>query len=171
MIRRRIGTAFALLVLVPVVLVGAGCAKKPAVAVEEPVVQKETPPPPPPKATETPTVDPNVWKSEIRDVFFDYDKYEIRSDARAVLQENARLLKANAGAALVLEGHCDERGTPEYNLALGQRRADAVAAYLKDLGVNASAVQTVSYGEEKPFAQGNDETAWSQNRRAHFRFQ
>ena len=85
--------------------------------------------------------------------------------------ENARLLKANAGAALVLEGHCDERGTPEYNLALGQRRADAVAAYLKDLGVNASAVQTVSYGEEKPFAQGNDETAWSQNRRAHFRFQ
>jgi peptidoglycan-associated lipoprotein len=116
-------------------------------------------------------VDPNAWKSEVRDVFFDYDKYEIREDARAVLQENARLLKANAGMSMVLEGHCDERGTTEYNLALGQRRADAILAYLKDMGVNASAVQTVSYGEEKPFAQGHDETAWSQNRRAHFRFQ
>ena len=87
------------------------------------------------------------------------------------MQSDATALKAHSGGTLVLEGHCDERGTPEYNLALGQRRADAVLAYLKDLGVNTGSVQTVSYGEERPFVQGHDETSWSQNRRVHFRFQ
>lgn len=169
--RFQLATALGFAVLIPALIMTAGCSKKPAAAVEEPVAQTETPPPPPQKETPPPAVDPNAWKGEIRDIFFDYDKYEIRSDARSTLQDNARLLKANAGAALVIEGHCDERGTPEYNLALGQRRADAILGYLKDLGVEVAGVQTVSYGEEKPFAQGHDETAWSQNRRGHFRFQ
>jgi peptidoglycan-associated lipoprotein len=108
--------------------------------------------------------------SMVKDVFFDFDKYELRSDARAVLQENARLLKENGGN-VVLEGHCDERGTEEYNLALGERRAGAARAYLSDLGVDASMLSTVSYGEEKPFATGSDESAWSQNRRVHFRIE
>ena len=104
-------------------------------------------------------------------MFFDYDKYDIRSDARDVLQKDASGLKAHSGGTMVLEGHCDERGTPEYNLALGQRRADAVMAYLKDLGVETGSIQTVSYGEERPFDQGHDESAWAKNRRVHFRFQ
>lgn len=119
---------------------------------------------PPPPAT-----DPNAWKAEIQDVFFDYDKYELRAETRTLLQENARFLKENTGASLVLEGHCDERGTEEYNLALGQRRADAVSEYLADLGIRGSRIQTMSYGEEKPFAMGHDESGWSQNRRVHFR--
>ena len=173
--RSRLSTALLLCLLMPAVLIWAGCSKKTAKGTEEPTAnlpdttQHETPPPPPPPPS-TP-VDNTAWQDAIQDVFFDYDKYDIRSDARETLQKDASGLKANSGGTLVLEGHCDERGTPEYNLALGQRRADAVLAYLKDLGVNTGSVQTVSYGEERPFAQGHDETAYSQNRRVHFRFQ
>ena len=104
----------------------------------------------------------------LEDVFFDYDRYEIRADARRALQANATYLRGNAMLSVELEGHCDERGTTEYNLALGQRRADAVKAYLRDLGVDAGRMTTVSYGEEKPFSLGGDEQAWAQNRRVHF---
>ena len=135
--------------------------------VSEPTAQpvKPTPPPEQPPAVE---VDPNAWKSNVKDVFFEYDKAELRSDARMILQENVRYLKEHAGADLTLEGHCDERGTDEYNLALGQRRADAVRTYLVDLGVSGTRLKTVSFGEERPFALGSDESAWSQNRRVHF---
>jgi peptidoglycan-associated lipoprotein len=162
-------------VLLPAVLIWAGCSKKTAKGTEEPTATLpdtttvETPPPPPPPPAET--TPSNTWQDAIQDVFFDYDKYDIRSDARDQLQKDAGVLKANSVGTLVLEGHCDERGTPEYNLALGQRRADAVVAYLKDLGVTTGSIQTVSYGEERPFAQGHDESSWSQNRRVHFRFQ
>jgi peptidoglycan-associated lipoprotein len=128
-----------------------------------------TPPPPPPAPTPEPTVDPNAWKASVKDVFFDFDMYQLRSDARALLQENARLIKENGSGKIMLEGHCDERGTEDYNLALGQRRADAVMAYLKDLGVEVSRMETVSFGEEKPFDTGGTESAWAQNRRVHFR--
>ncbi len=124
----------------------------------------------PPGGEENPAVevDPNAWKGEVQDVFFEFDKYELRSDARMVLQEDARYLKEHPGAEVTLEGHCDERGTDEYNLALGQRRADAVRSYLVDLGVSGTRLKTVSYGEEKPFAMGHTESAWAQNRRVHF---
>lgn len=174
--RSRLSTAVLLCLLMPAVLIWAGCSKKTAKGSEEPTATlpdttaETTPPPPPPPATETP-VDNTAWQDAVKDVFFDYDKYDIRSDARSDLQSDASALKAHSGGTLVLEGHCDERGTPEYNLALGQRRADAVLAYLKDLGVETGSIQTVSYGEERPFSQGHDESAWSQNRRVHFRFQ
>ena len=111
------------------------------------------------------------WRSQVNDVFFDYDKYALRQDARNILQANAKVLQDNNAGSLTLEGHCDERGTAEYNLALGQRRADAVKDYLVNLGMSASAIQTVSYGEERPFDPGHSESAWSQNRRVHFRIQ
>jgi len=149
-----------------------GCAKQEP----EPVVDT-TPPPPEPEPEPTPAPppppppDPNVWKRDINDVFFDFDKYELRADARAVLQTNAGLFKDNSNWTLVLEGHADERGAEDYNLALGERRASAVLEYLTDLGVAASRVKTLSYGEERPFAQGSTESAWGQNRRVHFRIE
>jgi len=118
--------------------------------------------------TSTAREDQMTWKGQVRDVFFEYDQAELRAEARAILQENGRILKANPDARITLEGHCDERGTEEYNLALGQRRAEVVRAFLTDLGVDASRFSVVSFGEEKPFTAGHGETAWSQNRRAHF---
>jgi len=121
-----------------------------------------------PDVTETPI---GGDAASIGDIFFEYDRYELRSEARRILQENARYFRENPGATVILEGHCDERGTTEYNLALGQRRADAVRDYLLNLGVDRGKVTTRSYGEEKPFALGSTESAWSQNRRVHFRTQ
>jgi peptidoglycan-associated lipoprotein len=105
---------------------------------------------------------------EPRDVFFDYDRFVLRDDAREALTGDGKLLVDNPGVKVLLEGHCDERGTVEYNLALGERRANAVRAYLVQYGVDVSRLSTISYGEERPFAQGQDESAWSQNRRVHF---
>jgi peptidoglycan-associated lipoprotein len=151
-------------------ILAVGCGKKPEPTAE---IERTTPREElkPPTTTETPTEtreDRFAWKSEIKDVFFDYDKADLRGDARSVLQDNARILKEYPDAKVTLEGHCDERGTEEYNLALGQRRADAVKAYLGDLGVGVERLSTISYGEERPFAQGHDEAAWAQNRRVHF---
>jgi peptidoglycan-associated lipoprotein len=101
-------------------------------------------------------------------VFFDYDSAELRPDAQATLGEIGAWLMAHPNATVTIEGHCDERGTREYNLALGERRAQAVANYLAASGVEASRMQTVSYGKERPAMVGSDETAWAQNRRAVF---
>jgi peptidoglycan-associated lipoprotein len=98
-------------------------------------------------------------------VYFDYDSYEIRGDAQTTLQKQAAWLQQYANYRIMIEGHCDERGTREYNLALGERRANAVKNYLVALGLDANRVQTISYGKEKPDATGHDETAWAQNRR------
>jgi peptidoglycan-associated lipoprotein len=113
-------------------------------------------------------VDPYAFMNQLQDVFFGFDKFNLTPEARAKLQADAELLKQNPDAKIVLAGHCDERGTVEYNLALGQRRADAVYDYLVDLGVSPSQLSTISYGKEKPFALGHDEAAWALNRRVHF---
>jgi len=104
----------------------------------------------------------------IGDVFFDFDQADLRSDARERLAKNAQWLAAHPEFTLTLEGHCDERGTNEYNLALGERRASAARDYLQSLGVAANRLRTISYGEERPFCTQSDESCWSQNRRAHF---
>ena len=109
--------------------------------------------------------------SDLADVFFAFDKSDLTSEGRARLADNARYLKTASNAEIVIEGHCDERGSNEYNLGLGERRADAVKDYLVSLGVPASRIRTISYGEEKPFADGHSEAAWMQNRRAHFGLQ
>jgi peptidoglycan-associated lipoprotein len=100
-------------------------------------------------------------------VYFDYDQSVIRDDQRATLGNNANAIKGMSLAKVTIEGHCDERGSDEYNLALGERRANAVRQYLVDSGVTAS-VDTVSYGESRPAVQGSDESAWRMNRRAEF---
>ena len=100
-------------------------------------------------------------------IYFDFDSSGIRADARTVLKKNAESLR-ESGANVTVEGHCDERGDEEYNLALGERRANAVKAYLVDLGVASGQLRTISYGESKPATVGKDESAWQWNRRAEF---
>jgi peptidoglycan-associated lipoprotein len=104
----------------------------------------------------------------IQPVFFNYDSAELSSEAKAVLEENARWFRRYPQADIVIEGHCDERGTEEYNLALGDRRAQAALNYLVQMGVAPSRVEAISYGEERPFVAGHTEAAWAKNRRAHF---
>jgi peptidoglycan-associated lipoprotein len=102
-------------------------------------------------------------------VYFDFDKSDLRQDARDVLSKNAELiLKSLAGDKIKIEGHCDERGSAEYNLALGENRAKSALKYLTTLGVKAENLSIISYGKEKPAAQGSDEAAWAKNRRAEF---
>jgi len=101
-------------------------------------------------------------------IHFEFDSAQLTDPARALLREKADWLKANPSHSIVVEGHCDERGTTEYNLALGERRADAVKQYLKDLGIGSFRMTTVSYGEERPLDPGQNEAAYSKNRRAQF---
>jgi peptidoglycan-associated lipoprotein len=107
----------------------------------------------------------------LKDIFFEYDKAAIGDDQKAALNENARWLKANATARVMVEGHCDERGSTEYNLGLGDRRAKAIRDFLILAGVAPNRIGTISYGKERPFVVGHDENAWKQNRRVHFSVQ
>jgi peptidoglycan-associated lipoprotein len=106
--------------------------------------------------------------SPLKDVYFDYDRYDLSADARTVLRTNADWLKSNPNARVEIEGHCDERGTNEYNLALGAKRAQSAREYLTTLGVAAGRLSTISYGEEIPVCREQDESCWRQNRRARF---
>jgi peptidoglycan-associated lipoprotein len=105
--------------------------------------------------------------SPLKDIFFDFDKSSIRADVIKSLVENVQWLKAHPTASIIIEGHCDERGTGEYNLALGQRRAKSVTNYLVAAGIDAKRIKTISYGKERPFATGHDESTRKLNRRAH----
>lgn len=108
-------------------------------------------------------------QAELKTIYFGYDKYNLSEEAQSDLQYNAEILQKAPDVKVVVEGHCDERGTAEYNLALGERRAKTTADYLISLGVSPDRVKTVSYGSELPVATGHNEEAWSQNRRAYFR--
>jgi len=126
---------------------------------EQPIVPAAPSQPPMPAARPIP---------ELSDIFFDFDRFVIRDDARSRLEANAGLLKSQSGVKILIEGHCDERGTSAYNLVLGERRAQAAAQYLRDLGVPSSQIQTTSYGKERPFCKEHSEACWQSNRRAHF---
>jgi peptidoglycan-associated lipoprotein len=148
--------------------------------VPEPV--QPTPTPAPPAAPETPPPaiaqapvalpveppPPSAPSPSLEDIYFDYDQSVLRADARTTLEENAKVLRANDGQKIVIEGHCDERGTLAYNLILGERRAQSVKRYLENLGVAVSQMQIVSYGKERPFCTDHSEACWQSNRRAHF---
>jgi peptidoglycan-associated lipoprotein len=187
--RIRSASVTVLTALVVVSLALGGCApKKPPVArplPPPPATTPEAPPPPPPPApvAERPVVappplveDPMASRSidelnrdsPMRVVYYGYDTAELSAEARTALDANAAVLKKYPSWTVTIEGHCDERGTAEYNLALGERRAAAAQSYLVALGVPASRVKTVSYGKEFPFDPGHDEAAWAKNRRAHF---
>jgi len=104
----------------------------------------------------------------LKDIHFDFDKYNIRPGDAKILDANASWLKSNAGNLLLIEGHCDERGTNEYNLALGERRAKSTMNYLVAQGVQASRITIISYGKERPLCPEHNEGCWARNRRAHF---
>jgi peptidoglycan-associated lipoprotein len=109
-----------------------------------------------------------VFESKLfKDIHFDFDKYDIRREDEAILRENAALLKKNPNMKIQVEGYCDERGTAEYNLALGERRANNTKKYLVSLGIGSNRISTISYGEEMPLDPGHNEEAWAKNRRAH----
>ena len=149
------------------VLVVAGCASKPKPAPEAP------PPPPPPSSAVQGPVESTVVPGRVQDfrvnvgdtVHFEYDKYTVTSEDRDVLQRQAAWLQKYPQVRVTVEGHCDERGTREYNLALGARRANAVKEYLVNLGVSSARVGTISYGKERPICTESNESCWSQNRR------
>ncbi|HVN08082.1 MAG TPA: peptidoglycan-associated lipoprotein Pal [Patescibacteria group bacterium] len=109
-----------------------------------------------------------LFRQSVRDAFYDYDKYDIRPDARDALARTAEFLRRYPEAKVTIEGHCDERGSLEYNLALGAERAEAAKKFLTSLGIGADRMNTVSYGKERPFCTEHDEKCWQQNRRAHF---
>jgi peptidoglycan-associated lipoprotein len=106
--------------------------------------------------------------SDLKDIHFKFDQYDLDDNSRTVLQRNAEFLKSNPNLHVEVQGHCDERGTNNYNIALGERRAHSTKKYLVSQGVNARNVHVISYGEEKPFCFGSGESCWQENRRAHF---
>ncbi|MFN2446280.1 MAG: OmpA family protein [Vicinamibacterales bacterium] len=180
-------TAGALSLCLVLSLGAAACAKKaPAVAPPPPpppAAAPAPPPPPPPPPPPTPAPAPAPTEEQLfaqktleqlnaerplGDAFFDLDESTLRADARPLLQKNADWLKRWSSTRISVEGHCDERGSPEYNLALGERRAVAVKDYLVSLGVPAERVQTVTKGRESPFCSESGESCWQQNRRGHF---
>jgi peptidoglycan-associated lipoprotein len=171
--KRSLGLVL-LVALIGITLSGCGCFQQqmkgetpPPSAPQAVVMAPETkpevpvapPPPPPPAIAPAPQI-------VMKDINFDFDKYNIRERDAAILKENVAWFQTGKKARI--EGHCDERGTVEYNLALGQRRADSAKAFLVDLGVNGNAFETVSYGKERPLDPGHNEAAWAANRRAHF---
>ena len=142
---------------------GLGCAGSQGTDEETPYTGSEWNESP----TPTPTGD-GAPMGSAQTVYFDYNKSDIRGDARETLKGNADAIGSGDGGTITVEGHCDERGSTEYNLALGERRANAVKRYLVDLGVPSSRLRTVSFGEDRPAVQGHDESAWRYNRRADF---
>jgi peptidoglycan-associated lipoprotein len=176
MIRPRITLTTIAVAALVLSLGAAGCAKKatqvPPTPPPAPPTQPTTPVTPPttpvtPPTTPKPT-DAEIIANQLKPVFFALDSDRLDDAGRAALDANAKVMRDNPGLRVMIEGHCDERGTVEYNQALGERRATSARDYLVRAGVEASRISTVSYGKERPFAEGATEEAWSQNRRAHF---
>lgn len=180
---RRIGRGVCLIAILSLVFFAFGCAKKKveqAGEVTPPAQQKEVGPPsdmgmnmPGGEGGVQSTPQGGALSGDIAafeedDIFFDYDKFSIRPDARKVLSEKAAFLNAHPQMKVRIEGNSDERGTSEYNLALGERRAKAAQDYLVFLGIKPDRISIVSYGEEKPLDPGQNEAAWAKNRRDHF---
>lgn len=182
---KRFGNVLMVMAFLSLVLfMGSSCAKK-QVQVSEPVKAPEVKaePAPAPKAEgedaaakearlraeKEAALIKQIKAFESENIYFDFDKYEIKPEAKAVLKKKAEWLLANTKYNVRIEGHCDERGTNEYNLALGERRANSAKEFLMALGVPAARLSTISYGEERPAVQGSNEEAWAKNRRDEFK--
>jgi peptidoglycan-associated lipoprotein len=177
-----------LIVLIFGLTIFTGCAEKKSVVTSNAAQEQEVAPapilPPAPENAKQapPTETANIKeatseqsslmgataKSPVSDINFDFDSSSIRPDAREILKVNADYLLNHRVSSIVVEGHCDERGTDEYNMALGQRRAQETKNYLVNLGINESTIKTISYGKERPLDPASNEEAWAKNRRAHF---
>ena len=190
MMTMRTRSAAAVVVWVVLAMAAGACHRnKPPVARPMPpspadqTTPAQRPPAPPEPVAEPPVVPPEPARedtiasaslddlnrnSPLKPVFFDYDSSEVDGTAQAALDADATVLKKYSTWTVTIEGHCDERGTAEYNLALGERRAVAARTYLVSLGISADRLRTVSYGKEFPFDPAHDEAAWAKNRRAHF---
>ena len=187
--RRQAKTLLVLVLLLTVVVAACKGKAKPPVArpmpppMSDPGANPPIPPPGPPQPVNEPipvppmpvedtigtkSLDDLNRDSPLRPLFFELDSSDVSGEGQQVLQANAAVLKKYPTMQITIEGHCDERGTAEYNLALGERRALAAKNYLVSLGVGADKVKTVSYGKEFPFDPGHDDAAWLKNRRAHF---
>jgi len=129
----------------------------------------QAPAPPPPTASSV--SDEDLFSQNVKDVYFDYDKADVRGDQQSSVQADSQFLNQHSNMNITVEGHCDERGSTEYNLALGDSRASAVKSALTAAGVNASRIKTISYGKEKPFCTESNEACWQQNRRGHLVYQ
>ena len=126
------------------------------------------PPPPPPPTTQPSQTEEQLFAQSVKDIYFDYDKSDVRASEQASIQADAAFLQQHPNISFTIEGHCDERGSTEYNLALGDNRASAVKNALVSAGIAADRIKTVSYGKEKPFCTESNESCWQQNRRGHF---
>jgi len=191
--KKSIWIILALLLVIPGLLFTASCGKKSLKADIETMKDKpkEAPAPPPQAPAQAPAPAPFVQKApdsvkisaeELRarekaaaikvltneDVYFNYDSAALNPAAQEILKKKVAYLEKYSDLSITIEGHCDERGTNEYNLALGERRAESAKNFLVDIGLAASRFKTISFGEENPVATGNDEEAWAKNRRAHF---
>ncbi|MFC1812832.1 peptidoglycan-associated lipoprotein Pal [Thermodesulfobacteriota bacterium] len=172
--RKKMWISLALLLVIPGLLFTASCAKKTVKSDAAMTAEAEA-------AKQKAIEEEGLKEGEIEravmaakkmfvneDVYFEYDRYDLLPSAQEVLRKKAEWLDRNSTVPVYIEGHCDERGTNEYNLALGDRRAEAAKAFLVDLGISSSRLTTISYGEERPIDSGLNEEAFSKNRRAHF---
>lgn len=165
--QKKIWLVITLLLVIPGLLFTIGCQKK---AVTQ---AKAAPAPAPAPAAQQPapapvTPTPSDWNISQNSIYFEFDKSTLTPMAQDTLMRHAAWLRENADVTVTIEGHCDDRGTNEYNLALGDRRADSAKAFLVDLGIAASRLTTISYGEERPLCMEQNEECWAKNRRGHF---
>lgn len=181
---KRMSRVMAWVLVLAVSLVVAGCPKKepapppvepPPAPVEEPEEVEPAPAPEPTDQTPSPLDEDLVQANDyalsqglLGHIYFDFDKYDLKADARERLAKNAEFMKERPEFVFTIEGHCDERGTNAYNIALGDRRATAAKDYLVSLGVSPNRLKTISYGEEQPVCMESNESCWQRNRRAHF---
>ena len=175
--RKNLWIVLTVLALSLTCVFAVSCQKKAVAVKKEPVLSAEEDEQVAPAANESEITLSGIRESESdkmsevvlqEDIFFEFDKATLTPESREILIKNGEWLRINSDVVITIEGHCDERGTNEYNLALGERRADSVKTFLLDLGIDPSRLKTISFGEERPAALGHNETAWAQNRRAHF---
>lgn len=158
-------------ILSSLLLLTFACSKKQTVKTETPPPPAEEVQPDIPPVQEEPVTEPVVKQEPmpvLEDVFFAFDKYNLTDESKRTLERDADELKASPSTTITIEGHCDERGTVEYNMALGEKRAKAAMNYLTTLGIDKNRIEIISYGKSRPFDPGHNEEAWAKNRRAHF---
>lgn len=169
---KKLWIVLAMVLVIPGLLLTASCAKKAVVTdTAKPAVAAPAPAKEAPKVTEDPLAAAAAKAKAAflnEHVYFDFDKYDLKPAAQETLRAKAKWLRDNPDAKATIEGHCDERGTNQYNMALGDRRANSAKKFLVDLGIDAKRLTTISYGEEKPVDKGKTEEAYAKNRRAAF---